>query len=143
MTIPWQNFQSVIQPLLVELYPELGDERQANQEYQQGQELRLTPDNEDEQTDSFVQACLLNDFSYPLIHSDLMALARSVLGSLVNGQNCQEVIALNQGFDRIEKKVSVAYFHHYLRKLAVKNHIRLSHLANLSEKNLLVHYQNH
>ncbi len=153
MTIPWQNFQSVIQSLLIELYPELGDEQQTNQDYQQGLELRrslldqlfceLTPDNEDEQTDRFVQACLLNDLSYPLIHSDLMALARSVLGSLVNGQNCQEVMALNRGFDRIEKKVSVAYFHHYLRKLAVKNHIRLSHLANLSEKNLLVHYQNH
>jgi diguanylate cyclase len=153
MTIPWQNFQSVIQPLLIELYPELADEQQDHQTYQQGEKLRrtllqrlfaeLTPDNEDEQTDRFVQACLLNDFSYPLIHTDLTTLARSVLGNLVNGQNCREVHALNQGFDRIEKKVSIAYFHHYLRTLAVKNHIRLSHLANLSDKNLLVHYQNH
>ncbi len=40
MTIPWQNFQSVIQSLLIELYPELGDEQQTNQDYQQGLELR-------------------------------------------------------------------------------------------------------
>jgi diguanylate cyclase len=149
----WQNLQSLIQPLLLAVYPELSDEQPADSSYDQGLLLRfqllkdlfekLTDQNEDEQTDAFVQACLLNDIHYPLIHTDLMALARSVLGNLVNEQNCKEVIALNQGFERIEHKVSRAYFHHYLRQLAVKNHIRLSHLANLSEKNLLVHYQNH
>ncbi len=149
----WQNLQSLIHPLLLALYPELNDETQPESSREQGQQLRyqllqqlftdLNEHNESEQTEAFVQACLLNDISYTPIYSDLMALARSVLGSLVNGQNCQEVMALNQSFDRIEKQVSQAYFQQYLRKLAVKNHIRLSHLANLSEKNLLVHYQNH
>jgi diguanylate cyclase (GGDEF)-like protein len=149
----WQNLQPLIHPLLLALYPELNDETQPESSHEQGQQLRyqllqqfftdLNEHNESEQTEAFVQACLLNDISYTPIYSDLMALARSVLGSLVNGQNCQEVMALNQSFDRIEKQVSQAYFQQYLRKLAVKNHIRLSHLANLSEKNLLVHYQNH
>lgn len=149
----WQNLQTLIQPLLLALYPELNDDNMVESPPEQGQLLRyqllqqlfaeLNEHNEDAQTDVFVQSCLLHDISYTPIYSDLMALARSVLGSLVNGQNCQEVMALNQAFDRIEKKVSQAYFLHYLRKLAVKNHIRLSHLANLSEKNLLIHYQNH
>lgn len=153
MSIQWQNYEAIIQSLLTDLYPELVDEQAVHAESVQAERLHisllqrlfteLAADNEDEQTDQFVQACLLNDISYPVIHSDLMILARALLGKLVNGQNCQEMILLNQALDRIEQKLSVAYYHHYLRRLAVKNHLRLSHLANLSEKNLMIHYQNH
>ena len=142
----WQNLQSLIQPLLLAVYPELSDKQPADSSYDQGLLLRfqllkdlfekLTDQNEDEQTDAFVQACLLNEIHYPLIHTDLMALARSVLGNLVNEQNCKEVIALNQGFERIEHKVSRAYFHHYLRQLAVKNHIILMFI--FTTKNIFV-----
>jgi diguanylate cyclase (GGDEF)-like protein len=103
----------------------------------------LNQENEIEQTELFVNDCITNDISYTLIYGDLMTLGRTLLGALADGQNCLLMVQLNQSFDRIEKKVSQAYLQNYLRKLSVKNHVRLMHLANLSEKNLLVHYQNH
>jgi diguanylate cyclase (GGDEF)-like protein len=151
--IDWQAYLPLIESALHNIYPQMDGDSATAQGHQLAQQARqqqiialfssLNQENEIEQTELFVNDCITNDISYTLIYGDLMTLGRTLLGALANGQNCLLMVELNQSFDRIEKKVSQAYLQNYLRKLSVKNHIRLTHLANLSEKNLLVHYQNH
>jgi len=151
--IDWQAYLPLIESALHNIYPQMDGNSATALDHQQAQQARqqqiialfasFDKDNETEQTDRFVNECIAHDISYTLVYGDLMTLGRTLLGALADGQNCLLMVELNQSFDRIEKKVSQAYLYNYLRKLAVKNHLRLTHLANLSEKNLLVHYQNH
>jgi diguanylate cyclase (GGDEF)-like protein len=151
--IDWQSYLPLIESALQDIYPQMDGNSVTAQGHQRAQQARqqqfialfssFNQDNEIEQTEIFVSDCIANDIAYTLIHSDLMTLGRTLLGALATGENCLLMVELNQSFDRIEKKVSQAYLQNYLRKLSVRNHIRLTHLANLGEKNLLVHYQNH
>ncbi len=151
--IDWHSYLPLIESALQNIYPQMDGDSATAQSNQIAQQTRqqqlmnlfssLDKDNEDEQTEHFVNECIANDISYTFIYADLMTLGRTLLGALADGQNCLLMVELNQSFDRVEKKLSQAYLQNYLRKLLIKNHIRLTHLANLSEKNLLVHYQNH
>ncbi|MCI4411412.1 MAG: sensor domain-containing diguanylate cyclase [Thiotrichales bacterium] len=151
--IDWQRYLPLIESILADSYPALENASQSTQDHLQRQPLRsthllqlfsqLTADNEDEQIALFVHACITNEIPYTLIYTDLMTLGRTLLGQLVYQQACDDMLALHKFFERIEQQISLAYLHNYLRQLAVRNHLRLTHLANLSEKNLMVYYQNH
>jgi diguanylate cyclase len=46
-------------------------------------------------------------------------------------------------FDKLEDQLAAVYLSHYLHSLATRNHVRMRHISALSEKNILVHFEDH
>lgn len=96
-----------------------------------------------EAMDKFVYVCVAHDIPYMFVYGELLTISRCLMKSITLEGNCSTLKDLDSYFDRIESQIAIAYFHKFLRKLATKNHLRLSHISNLIEKNLMVHYQRH
>ncbi|MFH0710726.1 MAG: sensor domain-containing diguanylate cyclase [Pseudomonadota bacterium] len=96
-----------------------------------------------EKTEEFVHFCVTHDIPYMFVYGELLTIARNLMGILAKEGDLENLKKLNAYFDNLEHEITVAYFHKFLRRLAAKNHLRLSHIANLVEKNLMVHYQQH
>lgn len=149
----WQDYRPLITRALEGLHPGLDAQTDRHNHHAQQVHQRITLleqvfdhlDSTDENlhVDELVTHCLQQDVSYDIVYGELMTLARLLLGQLSQQGDCAQLSRVNQAFDRLENTLSHAYFQQFLRKLAVKNHLRLSHLVSLSEKNLMVHYQNH
>jgi diguanylate cyclase len=46
-------------------------------------------------------------------------------------------------FDKLEDQLAAVYLSHYLHSLGSRNHVRMRHISSLSEKNILVHFEDH
>lgn len=100
-------------------------------------------DDAAEKTEEFVHFCIIHEIPYMFVYGELLTIARNLMGLLAKEGDLTNLQALNHYFDDLENEITLAYFHKFLRRLAAKNHLRLSHIANLVEKNLMVHYQKH
>jgi len=96
-----------------------------------------------ERTKEFVYFCVTHDIPFMFLYSELLTISRSLVRRLSQEEDLENIKKLNAYFDELEAQITEAYFHQFLRRLATKNHLRLSHIANLVEKNLMIHYQNH
>lgn len=96
-----------------------------------------------EKTEEFVHFCVTHEIPYMFVYGELLTIARNLMGILAKEGDLENLKKLNLYFDNLENEITVAYFHKFLRRLAAKNHLRLSHIANLVEKNLMIHYQQH
>lgn len=97
----------------------------------------------EERTDEFVHFCVTNDIPHMFVYGELLTISRNLMRLFAQEGDVENIKRLSIYFDTLEHQITIAYFHKFLRRLAVKNHIRLSHLSNLVEKNLMIHYQQH
>lgn len=102
-----------------------------------------TATESEERTDELVHFCVTNDIPYMFVYGELLTISRNLIRLLAREGDLEGIKRLNSYFDILEHQITIAYFHKFLRRLAVKNHLRLSHLSNLVEKNLMIHYQQH
>ncbi|MDD2266125.1 sensor domain-containing diguanylate cyclase [Sulfuricurvum sp.] len=93
--------------------------------------------------EEYLEFCIQNDLPYLFVHSELSNVAREILGLLASEGKCSSVAYANEHFSALENRISEEYYQQILRKLATKNHLRLSHLSHLIEKHLMIHYQHH
>jgi len=100
-------------------------------------------DDEADMTEDYLDFCIQNDLAYLFVHSELSNIARDLLALLAAEGKCSSITSANTHFSHLENRLSEKYYHHFLRKLATKHHIRLSHLSHLIEKHLMIHYQHH
>lgn len=96
-----------------------------------------------DKTEEFVHFCVTHEIPYMFVYGELLTIARNLMGILAKEGDLENLKKLNIYFDNLEHEITIAYFHKFLRRLAAKNHLRLSHIANLVEKNLMIHYQQH
>lgn len=101
-----------------------------------------TPD-EEAMIEDYLDFCIQNDLPYLFIHSELSSIAREIMGLLALEEKCSTVSDADTHFSQFEKRIAEGYYHQFLRKLAMKHHLRLSHLSHLIEKHLMIHYQHH
>lgn len=102
-----------------------------------------TDSESEERTEEFVHFCVTNDIPYMFVYGELLTISRNLMRLFAQEGNVENIKRLSTYFDTLEHRITIAYFHKFLRRLAVKNHLRLSHLSNLVEKNLMIHYQQH
>lgn len=103
----------------------------------------LGSDQEIEAIDDYLYFCIHNEIPYLYVTGELVNVAKALLALLANEKRCGDVTLADEYFNRLEYQISQEYYRHFLRKLAVKNHVRLSHLSHLIEKHLMIHYQHH
>jgi diguanylate cyclase len=99
--------------------------------------------DESEIIEDYLEFCIHNDLPYLFVHSELSNVVREILGLLASESKCSSINHANVHFNDLESRIAKVYYHHFLRKLATKHHIRLSHLSHLIEKHLMIHYQHH
>lgn len=93
--------------------------------------------------EEYLEFCIHNDLPYLFVHSELSSIARELLGLLATEGKCSTITYANTHFSDLELRIAEEYYKQFLRKLATKHHIRLSHLSHLIEKHLMIHYQHH
>ncbi len=103
----------------------------------------IETEQESESIEDYLYFCIHNDIPYLYVTGELTKVAKALLSLLANEQRCGDISTADLYFNRIEFLISQAYYRQFLRKLAIKNHIRLSHLSHLIEKHLMIHYQHH
>ncbi|MCX6072780.1 MAG: sensor domain-containing diguanylate cyclase [Campylobacterales bacterium] len=96
-----------------------------------------------EKTEEFVYFCVTHDIPFMFVYSELLTIYRSLIRTLSQEEDLENIKKLDHYFDELEMQITEAYFHKFLRRLATKNHLRLSHITNLIEKNMMIHYQHH
>lgn len=87
-----------------------------------------------DKTEEFVHFCVTHEIPYMFVYGELLTIARNLMGILAKEGDLENLKKLNIYFDNLEHEITIAYFHKFLRRLAAKNHLRLSHIANLVEK---------
>lgn len=100
-------------------------------------------DESEDRTEELAHFCVTNEIPYMFVYGELLTISRNLMRLLAEEGDLENLKRLNTYFDDLEHQITIAYFHKFLRRLAVKNHLRLSHLSNLVEKNLMIHYQQH
>ena len=103
----------------------------------------LGSEDERAHSDTYIDHCIRNDIPYLYVSNEIANVAKALLGHLAEQHQCGDIVIANRHFRTIEGLVSEGYYRHFLRKLAAKNHIRLTHLSHLVEKHLMIHYQHH
>ncbi len=103
----------------------------------------LTPLDAEEKMQEFVYFCVTHDIPYMFVHGELLTIARNLMRIFAIEGDLENLKHLNSYLETLEDQITIAYFYKFLRRLATKNHLRLSHLSSLIEKNLMIHYQRH
>lgn len=103
----------------------------------------ITPSDAEAKMEEFVYFCVTHDIPYMFVYGELLMISRNLMGILASEGDLENLKHLNTYLDKLENQITIAYFYKFLRRLATKNHLRLSHLSNLIEKNLMIHYQRH
>jgi len=103
----------------------------------------LGSDLEHDAIDDYLYFCIHHEIPYLYVTGELAKVAKALLSLLATESRCSDISLVDDYFNRLDYQISEEYYRHFLRKLAVKNHVRLSHLAHLIEKHLMIHYQHH
>lgn len=70
-------------------------------------------------------------------------LRNLVLGQSLNDAAIDKTRCIMQLFDEMEEGFAAAYLEVFLNRLGTRNHLRLSHIRALSDKNLLAYFEAH
>lgn len=105
--------------------------------------LSASDDEIERNTKALVQFTIEYDISYLFLYSELITVARKLLGSLVEKQDFDNITAINRYFAEHEERITALYLDKFLQQLTLKNELRLSHLAIMPDKKFMVHYENH
>jgi diguanylate cyclase (GGDEF)-like protein len=84
-----------------------------------------------------------SDIPYIIITNELNNLKTFLIKNLEKESISKNIIDLITLFDAINNQVAFVYLQDYINKLKSINNIRISSLAELMDKNMLVHYESH
>lgn len=84
-----------------------------------------------------------NEIPYLFVYGELITVIRQLLGNLIKGGNFDDLAMIDAHFSIHENKIEKLYLTSYLDKLRQKYSFRLSHIADLFDKKLMIHYENH
>ncbi|MBU1659796.1 sensor domain-containing diguanylate cyclase [bacterium] len=96
-----------------------------------------------ENTKALVYYTIEHDISYLFLYSELIAVVRKLLGSLIEENDFEHIDAINRFFMEHENRIAVLYLKIFLNQLTMKNKLRLSHIAIMQDKKFMVHYESH
>jgi len=108
-------------------------------------DLLLSPSKEniEQNTHTLVHFTIEHEISYLFLYSELITVARKLLGSLAEKHDFENIAAINHYFAGHENRISVLYLQKFLKQLTLKNELRLSHIALMPDKKFMVHYESH
>lgn len=92
---------------------------------------------------AMISHTIQNEIPYLFVYGELITITRQLLGKLINEQNYEDLPMLNRHFSLHEKRIEELYLTSYLNQLREKYSLRLSRIANLFDKKLMIHYENH
>lgn len=107
--------------------------------------LLLSTSQEEIETNTLqlVHFTIEHDISYLFLYSELITVARKLLGSLVEQQDFENIADINRYFTGHEDRISVLYLQKFLKQLTLKNELRLSHISIMPDKKFMIHYESH
>lgn len=105
--------------------------------------LSVTKEEIEKNTKALVQLTIEYEISYLFLYSELVTVARKLLGSLVEKKDFENITAINRYFAEHEDRITSLYLQKFLKQLALKNELRLSHISIMPDKKFMVHYESH
>ncbi len=84
-----------------------------------------------------------HNIPYLFVYSELITIIRQTLSSLIKEENFDDLALINNYFTIHEKSIETLFLTSYLDQLRKIYLLRLSHISRLSEKKLMIHYENH
>lgn len=94
-------------------------------------------------TRTLVNFTIEHEISYLFLYSELITVVRSLLGILIKKHELEHINEIDQFFAAHEYRITNLYLKIFLRRLAFKNDLRLSHIEMMPEKKFMVHYESH
>lgn len=84
-----------------------------------------------------------NEIPYLFVYGELITVTRQLLGNLIREGNFDDLAMIEAHFSIHENKIEKLYLTSYLDQLRQKYTFRLSRIADLFDKKLMIHYENH
>lgn len=94
-------------------------------------------------TKALVHFTIEQDIPYLFLYSELVTVARKLLGSLAEREEFENIAEINRYFTEHEHRITALYLQKFLKQLTLKNELRLSRIAAMSDKKFMLHYENH
>ncbi|MDO9208564.1 MAG: sensor domain-containing diguanylate cyclase [Sulfuricurvum sp.] len=105
--------------------------------------LSTSEEEIDTNTKALVYFTIEHDISYLFLYSELITIARKLLGNLAEKQEFENIAEINRYFAEHEKRITTLYLQKFLKQLTRKNDLRLSHIAIMPDKKFMIHYESH
>ncbi len=105
--------------------------------------LSTSEEEIEKKTKELVHFTIENDISYIFLYSELITIARRLIGNLAEKKNCDDIHEINHFFIVHEDRITDLYLKKFLNQLTLKNELRLSHIALMPDKKFMVHYESH
>ncbi|MCK9373951.1 MAG: sensor domain-containing diguanylate cyclase [Sulfuricurvum sp.] len=108
-------------------------------------ELLLSSSGEEieKKTAELVHFTIEQEISYLFLYSELVTVARQLLGILADDHDFDHIAAVNRYFTEHENRITALYLQKFLKQLTLKNELRLSHIAMMGDKKFMIHYEYH
>ncbi|MDD5386010.1 MAG: sensor domain-containing diguanylate cyclase [Sulfuricurvum sp.] len=94
-------------------------------------------------TKALVHFTIEHDISYLFLYSELITVARKLLGNLAERQEFENIAEINRYFRGHEDQITALYLQKFLKQLTLKGELRLSHISIMPDKKFLIHYEHH
>jgi len=105
--------------------------------------LSTSEEEIDKNTKALVHYTIENDISYLFLYSELLTVARKLLGHLTETHHWEHIDEINRYFAAHEDRITALYLQKFLHQLKLKGELRLSHIALMPDKKFMVHYESH
>lgn len=105
--------------------------------------LSETDEKIEHNTKELVHFTIEHEISYLFLFSELITVARKLLGSLVEKEDFEHIAEINCFFADHEDRITALYLEKFLNQLVHKNELRISHITLMADKKFMVHYESH
>jgi len=83
------------------------------------------------------------EIPFAVMMNEVSWIKSKIVFNNIQANKNSHIIKLLNLFETLENSIAHIYLLHYLKKLTSKNNIRRNSLSDLSEKNLIIHYEAH
>lgn len=83
------------------------------------------------------------EIPYVILTNEIYGLKSILIHKMSHNSTHSNIIQLLDTFKIINNSVAYIYLHNYIDKLVSLNNVRINSLADLVEKNIIVHYESH
>jgi len=107
--------------------------------------LLLSTSNEEieRNTKVMVNFTIEHEISYLFLYSELITVVRKLLGILLDKNDLEHIHEINNFFTEHENRITSLYLQSFLKKIKLKNELRLSHISEMPDKKFMIHYESH
>ncbi|MGA9045844.1 sensor domain-containing diguanylate cyclase [Sulfuricurvum sp.] len=105
--------------------------------------LSTSEEDIDKNTKALVHYTIENDIPYLFLYSELLTVARKLLGHLTETHHWEHIDEINRYFAAHEERITALYLQKFLHQLKLKGELRLSHIALMPDKKFMIHYESH